>query len=145
MKNCTIINKIEREKELSLQLVERVRSIIEGEKINSQYLPIDITSFSFDYLFTAKFDELFINQLELKYKQMHSIYRRVFQSYFEIVEYPYEGELNYKSKRIAEEDKVSAMEDLVFLEAITKEFISYLNRLEKNENVLSQNCLEKAS
>jgi hypothetical protein len=145
MKRFTIINKIEREKELSLQLVEKVRNIIEGEEINSQYLPIDITSFSFDYLFSAKFDELSIHQLELKYQQIHTIYRRIFQIYFEVIEYSYEGELNYKFKRVTEEDKVSAMEDLLFLEAITKEFITYLNILEKSENITSQSCLERAS
>jgi len=145
MKRFTIINKIEREKALSLQLVEKVRNIIEGEEINSQYLPIDITSFSFDYLFSAKFDELTINQLELKYRQIHTIYRRIFQIYFEVIEYSYEGELNYKSKRVTEEDKVLAMEDLLFLEAITKEFITYLNILEKSENITSQSCLERAS
>jgi hypothetical protein len=62
-----------------------------------------------------------------------------------VIEYSYEGELNYKSKRVTEEDKVSAMEDLVFLEAISKEFIAYLNILEKNENIISQSCLEQAS
>jgi len=146
MKTYTIINKIEREKELSLQLVEKVRSIVEGEKINSQYLPLDITSFSFDYLFTAKLDELTVNQLEFKYKKIHFIYRKIFQSYFDVLEYTYEGELNYKCKSIGEEEKILAMEDLVFLEAITKEFIAYLSILEKNENsILEQSCLEIAS
>jgi hypothetical protein len=138
MNNYTVINKIEREKELTLQLVEKVRKIIEGNRINSEYLPIDITSFSFDYLFSAKFDELKVNQLELKYKKIHSIYRKIFQSYFEITEYSYEGKLNYKCKHVTEEDKVLAMEDLVFLEAITKEFIGYLDTLVKNQNLTSQ-------
>jgi len=146
MNTYTIINKIEKEKELSLQLVEKVRSIIEGDKINSQYLPLDITSFSFDYLFSAKLDELAVNQLELKYKKIHFIYRKIFQSYFEIIGYTYEGELNYKCKSIGEEEKVLAMEDLVFLEAVSKEFIGYLNILEQNENlIIEQSCLEIAS
>jgi hypothetical protein len=146
MNTFTIINKIEREKELSLQLVEKVRDIIEGEKIDTKYLPMDITSFSFDYLFSAKFDELSVNQLELKYKKIHSIYRKIFQSYFEVIAYPYEGELNYKRKSINEDEKVLAMEDLVFLEAVTNEFIEYLNILEKNEKSRGeQSCLEIAS
>ena len=146
MNTYTIINKIEREKELSLQLVEKVRSIIEGDKINSQYLPLDITSFSFDYLFSAKLDELTVNQLELKYKKIHFIYRKIFQSYFDVLEYTYEGELNYKCKSIGEEEKILAMEDLVFLEAITKEFIAYLNILEENENLLIvESSFERAS
>jgi len=146
MNSYTIIQKIEREKELSLEWVDKVRDIIEGAKINSKYLPIDITSFSFDYLFSAKFDELFVNQLELKYKKIHYIYRKIFQSYFEIIEYTQEGELNYKFKSIGEEEKILAMEDLVFLEAITKEFIAYLNILEENENLLIvESSFERAS
>jgi hypothetical protein len=143
----TIINKIEREKELSLQWVEKVRDIIEGKKINSQYLPIDLTSFSFDYLFFAKFDELSVNKLELKYKKIHSIYGRIFQNYFEVVAYPEEGELNYKCKNISEKEKVLAMEDLVFLEAVTKEFITYLTVLKENETQKNEaySCFEIAS
>jgi hypothetical protein len=137
--NQNIIEKIKREKELMTQLVERVRSIIEGEEISSRYLPMDITSFGFDYLFSAKLDELFVNQLELKYRQVHAIYKKIFQLYFEVLEYSYEGELNYKRKSIGEEEKVSAMEDLVFLEAITKEFITHLSRVEKREkDILKQ-------
>jgi hypothetical protein len=146
MNTFTIIQKIEREKELSLQWVDKVRDIIEGSKINGTYLPIDLTSFSFDYLFSAKFDELFVNQLELKYKKIHHTYRKIFQSYFEIIEYPYEGELNYKCKSITEDDKVAAMDELIFLEAITKEFIAYLNILEENENLLIvESSFERAS
>lgn len=145
MQAYTIIKKIEREKELSLQWVDKVRNIIEGNEINSEYLPIDVTSFSFEYLFVARLDELSIKQLELKYKKIHSIYRKIFQSYFEIVEYPHEGELKYKCKKVSEEDKTVAMEDLFFLEAISKEFIGYLNILEENQNIPLEQSLEKVS
>jgi hypothetical protein len=147
MNRYIIIDKIEREKELSLQWVEKMRDIIEGKSINTQYLPIDITSFSFDYLFSGKFDELSVNQLELKYKKIHSIYGKIFQSYFEIIEYPHEGSLNYKCKNVGEKEKVLAMENLVFLEAVSKEFIACLCILEENatQKVEAYSCLERAS
>ena len=145
MHKYTIIKKIEREKELSLQWVDKVRNIIEGNEINSEYLPIDVTSFSFEYLFIARLDELAIKQLESKYKSIHFIYRKIFQSYFDIIDYPYEGKLNYKSKKVTEEDKIVAMEDLVFLEAIRKEFIGYLNILEENQNIVIEQNLKRVS
>ncbi len=146
MQRNIIIKKIEQEKELSLQWVDRVRDIIEGKKINSDYLPIDITSFSFDYLFSARLDELTVKKLELKYKKIHNIYKKIFQNYFDITDYSYESEFKYKCKNITEEDKILAMEDLIFLEAITKEFITYLNILEENQRVLiKESCLDRAS
>ena len=146
MQRDIIIKKIKQEKELSLQWVDRVRNIIEGNKINSEYLPIDVTSFSFDYLFSAKLDELSVKKLELKYKNIHTIYKKIFQNYFDITEYSYESELNYKCKKITEEDKIYAMEDLIFLEAITKEFIAYLNILEENQKLMiKESCLDRVS
>ena len=146
MNRYTIINKIEREKELSLKLVDKVRDIIEGKQINSEYLPVDMTSFGFEYLYTAKFDELRIKQLELKYKNIHKIYRKIFQSYFEVVDYSYEGELTYRTKNISEKDKIVAMDKLLFLEAINKEFLECLSLLAKDKSLLLEtSCFEIAS
>ncbi len=146
MQRNIIIKKIEQEKELSLQWVDRVRNIVEGKKINSEYLPIDVTSFSFDYLFSARLDELTVKKLELKYKKIHTIYKKIFQNYFDITDYSYGSEFKYKCKNIMEEDKILAMEDLIFLEAITKEFIAYLNILEESQRLLiKESCLDRAS
>jgi hypothetical protein len=143
MKVERILEEISVAKLSYLQWLDRARLLVEGSVITREYLPVDATFCDFGHWFYEKSEHplpllgsLSMGQLESKHKFFHNTYREIFQIYSE----------GASHASLLESEKVFALEELIYLEAITNELMGYLNMLEENFNLMMiEGSLERVS
>lgn len=130
--------------------VDRARSLVNGLEIKKEQIPLEVTSCEFGKWFYCDgqillviFSEEAIKKLEDKHRELHEIYMNIFKTYFDTSTQSLLAKLFKRRKKISEREKHLAMEDLIKLEEVSSELISYLNIIEKKMNRIDEATFEK--
>ena len=150
MKKEEVLKSIRSARRSHVVWVDRARSLVNGLEIKKEQIPLEVTSCEFGKWFYCDgqillviFSEEAIKKLEDKHRELHEIYMNIFKTYFDTSTQSLLAKLFKRRKKISEREKHLAMEDLIKLEEVSSELISYLNIIEKKMNRIDEATFEK--
>ena len=150
MKKSDVLKNIRAARRAHVIWVDRARSLVNGFPVSKEQIPLEITSCDFGKWFycdgqilLAIFSEESIKKLEDKHKELHDTYMKIFKIYFDTSTQSFLAKLLKRRKKISDRERHFALEDLVKLEKISDELVSYLNIIEKKINRIDESRFEK--
>jgi hypothetical protein len=150
MKKHKVLDNIRAARLAHVKWVDRARRLVDGGDITEHEIPVEATTCDFGHWFysdgqvlLALFSVSSVKKLELKHKELHSTYMKIFKIYFDTTNQSFFEKFFNKRKKVSEKEKVLANEELKHLELISDDLISYLNIFEKHLNLIEDKDFEK--
>lgn len=130
--------------------VDHAKALVNGLKITKEQIPLEVTNCDFGQWFYGDkqmllfiFREEAIEKLELKHKELHNTYMKIFKIYFSTSRLSLWDKILKRKKRISATQEHIAFKYLAELEAISGTLISYLNSIEKKVSSIDENKFDK--
>jgi len=130
--------------------VQRAKSLVNGLPVTKEQIPLEVTACEFGRWFYCDgqillsiFTEDAVKQVEEKHKALHDIYMKIFKIYFSTVNQSFFARLLKYKRVVSESEKFIAHEELINLEEVSSELISYLNIIEKKLNSIDEKTFRK--
>ena len=134
----TTLKELADAKQAHVKWVKRAKSLIDGFPIEKESIPIESTHCQFGKWFYSEGLKLnvFPNMnslgiIEDLHKELHIIYSKIFQLYFEKENKSFIGKMFGSKKKISEEEKAKAKEYYSELEVISKKLLNEIARVER--------------
>lgn len=151
MEKENILNELRSAKVAHLKWVQRAKSLISGIPIEKESIPLDYTDCVFGKWFYSDGQDIALlpgmsvmDDIGAKHTDLHEIYFKIFQVYFG------EGKMSFFSKLLKIKKKVSAAEQDMAqryyeeLEAVSKELLDLIGKLERRMNALGEDFFIKS-
>lgn len=150
MEKDSIIEHLRAAKLAHLKWVQRARSLISNIPIKEESIPLDYTECAFGKWFYSDAQELAlmpgmdcIKLIEDKHTELHNVYFKIFQIYFSDTNRSFFSKMLKLRKKVSEAEQEIAQQYYENLEDISKELLSYIERLERRVSALSEDFFQR--
>ena len=145
MEKDSILEHLRSAKVAHLKWVQRAKSLIANIPIKEESIPLDYTECAFGKWFYSDAQALSlmpgmdcIKLIEEKHTELHNVYFKIFQIYFSDTNRSFFSKMLNIKKKISEAEQEMAQQYYDELEKISKELLSYIERLERRIGALSE-------
>ena len=150
MKKDNILTELRSAKVAHLKWVQRAKALISNEDISKESIPLDYTECLFGKWFYSDAQELAlrpgmdcISQIGIKHTELHEIYFKIFQIYFGEANKSFFSKLLKLKKKVLPAEQNIALEHYEQLEAVSKELLAQIEKLERRVNALEESFFNK--
>lgn len=150
MEKKEVLQSIRAARRAHTQWVDKAKSLVNGLPVKKEQIPLEVTECSFGKWFYCDgqillsfFTEEAIEKLDVKHKELHDIYMKIFKIYFSEDKGSFLSNLFKTKVEITAQDENFALAYLRNLEEVSKELISFLNIIEKKLNTVDEETFSK--
>jgi hypothetical protein len=150
MKKVEVLQSIRAARRAHTQWVDKAKCLVNGLPVKKEQIPLEVTECSFGKWFYCDgqillsfFTEEAIGKLDVKHKELHDIYMKIFKIYFPENKGSFLSNLFKRKVEITAQDENSALAYLRNLEEVSKELISFLNIIEQKLNKVDEEIFSK--
>ena len=150
MEKLDVLKNIRAARRSHVEWVQRAKSLVNGLPITKEQIPLDVTTCNFGKWFYCDgqillsiFTEEAVKTVENKHKELHDIYMKIFTIYFSTAKQSLFSKLFKYKRNVSEVEKEIALKELLALEKVSSELISYLNIIEKKLNNIDEETFKK--
>ena len=150
MEKIDVLKNIRAARRAHTEWVDKAKSLVNGLEVKKEQIPLEVTQCKFGKWFYCDgqillsfFTEEAIEKLDLKHKELHDVYMKIFKIYFPVEKSSFLASLFKRQHTITPSDENTALAYLKNLEEISKELISFLNIIEKKLNTVDEETFAK--
>ena len=150
MEKENILNELRAAKVAHLKWVQRAKSLISGTPVAKEAIPLDYTECVFGKWFYSDGQDIALlpgmsvmDSIGEKHTELHQIYFNIFEIYFGEGKKSFFSKLLKIKKKVSPEEKEIAQKYYEELEAVSKELLDMIGRLERRINALGKDFFIK--
>ena len=150
MEKIDVLKNIRAARRAHTEWVDKAKSLVNGLEVKKEQIPLEVTQCKFGKWFYCDgqillsfFTEEAIEKLDIKHKELHDVYMKIFKIYFPVEKSSFLASLFKRQHKITASDENTALAYLKNLEEISKELISFLNIIEKKLNTVDEETFSK--
>lgn len=142
-----VLGQLRAAKAAHISWVQRAKMLIEGVSIDEKSIPVNSTECQFGKWFYSDGQSLntlrnnpieCMSEIEDLHFKLHDIYLHIFKIYYETDKKGFFAKLFGKQKKVTVEDRTNAKQYYDEMNAVSKELVGVLNRMERRISVLSE-------